>query len=207
MTAWGKHTPAFYKVQHATRQAVDINKNDILPVVTVRNPWRWMQSMCKNPYSAKWQHYSICPNLKDSKNEWNGVSVKYGAGSENYTSLVHLWLDWYRQYIVDADFPVIVVRMEDLIFFTKDTVSQICSCAGGQLYDANNFTYVVDSAKADSPGHDTSTGLATAWIKYSQPLQVHAGFVETDYHAAYRELSKDENHLMQLLGYQHPPAS
>ena len=27
--------------------------------------------------------------------------------------------------------------------------------------------YTVTSAKGDSPGHDTSTGLVEAWIKYS----------------------------------------
>lgn len=205
--AWGKHTPATYKTQHATKQAQAIEKDDILPIVSIRNPWRWMQSMCKNPYSARWPHFHVCPHLKDeeSNNNWIPVSVKYGAGTENYTSLVHLWLDWYEQYIGMADYPFLVVRMEDLVFYTQDTVTQVCECAGGRIRDDQPFQYILESAKKDSPGHDTSTGLTEAWIKYSQALQSRAGFVPADYEAALSALDSDPHGFMELFCYQHPP--
>jgi hypothetical protein len=219
---WGKHTPADYKIKHATEKAQQINKDYILPCVTIRSPWRWMQSMCKNPYTARWPHASICPHLvvnaSESSRQWNPVTVKYGAGIENYTSLVHLWIEWYDQYarlVLDNEvvenqatsYPVLIIRMEDLIFYTQETVTQICQCAGGIIYADKPFEYVVESAKKDSPGHDTSIGLTEAWIKYSKPLQPHAGFVQEDYLAGLDALKHDDRFkLMERLHYHHPPS-
>lgn len=208
-------------------------------MVTVRNPWRWMQSMCKNPYAAKWSHHGTCPNLQlrsksdaesgaDAAATWNQVTVKYGAATETYQSLQHLWNDWYNDYLqtaimpgnnehhghhVDAvtassqqqqqqHYPWIMVRMEDLVFHTVETVTAVCECAGGRIYEDRPFHYITDSAKADSPGHDTSTGIAEAWIKYSRPVAPGAGFDAADYEAALEAM--DQN-LMDLLHYHHPP--
>jgi hypothetical protein len=202
---WGKHTPARYKTQHHATHASDIAKDDILPVVTIRHPWTWMQSMCKNPYSARWSHWKKCPNLlQEDGVSWNNVTVKYGAAVESYQSLAHLWNDWYRQYVHDADYPFVMIRMEDLVFHTQSTVTQVCACAGGEIRTDRPFQYVADSAKKDSPGHDTTTGYAEAWIKYSKPLKVMAGFAEDDYEAALKALNSD---LMDKFGYHHPLSS
>lgn len=120
---WGKHTPAHYKYEHVAKIAKNVNKEDILPVVTIRNPYQWMKSMCKNPYTAKWNHRrDQCPNLLSSDknknnnmndpNAWNTVSVKYGAGTETYQSLAHLFNDWYNEYLQNASYPWIMIRME-----------------------------------------------------------------------------------------------
>ena len=147
---WGKHTPAHYRQAHATQKASAINKHDVLPVATIRNPYTWMQSICKNPYTARWKHARTCPNLKASDNEeWNPVSVKYGAGVDSYQSLVHLWNDWYNEYYKQESFPFLMIRMEDLVFHTQATIEQVCECAGGQLH--SSFKYITKSAKADSP--------------------------------------------------------
>lgn len=91
--------------------------------------------------------------------------------------------------------------MEDLVFHTVPTVQTICECAGGRLRD--KFEYITDSAKADSPGHDTRTGILRAWIKYSQPLQKGAGFGQDDYAAGLEAL---DDEIVSLFQYQHPPA-
>jgi hypothetical protein len=221
---WGKHTPASYKYQHsATEKAAAIPKEHVFPIVTIRNPWRWMQSMCKNPYSARWTHSTQCPNIlkstasdsneNDVKESYNAVSVKYGAGVETYRSLPHLWNDWYNEYYryssqssfmkSDTSYPLLIVRMEDLVFHTQATIGSICKCAGGELYSQQNFTFIVASAKADSPGHDTTTGMAEAYWKYGQRLSPGAGFDPTDYSAA---LGLLDQHLMNLFHYQHPPS-
>lgn len=191
--------------------------------------------MCKNPYSARWPHRSQCPNLKtvvDDYHEahWNEVSVTYGAATETYRSLAHLWNDWYNDYYrtavaflgnttttaTSADgnnnshqqqqqqqhYPWIMIRMEDLVFHTVSTITRVCECPGGQIRADRPFRYIVDSAKKDSPGHDTTTGVAEAWIKYSRPLPPRAGFSPEDHAAARRAL---DPHLMQLFGYRHPP--
>ena len=113
---WGKHTPAHYKEKHATHQAARINKDHILPVITIRNPYLWMTSMCKNSYAARWNHRGFaCPHLRnDDEDAWNTVSVKYGAGMETYTSLAHLFNDWYHEYTRNATYPWIMIRMEGM---------------------------------------------------------------------------------------------
>jgi hypothetical protein len=192
--------------KHSTQHAREINKDYVLPVVTIRNPWTWMQSMCKNNYAARWLHRSQCPNLRiiDSSGEehWNNLTVLYGAGPESYTSLVHLWNDWYKSYTIDAQYPIIMIRMEDLIFHTKETVTAVCECAGGKLRTDRPFRFIQESAKKDSPGHDTTTGYIEAWIKYSKLLQPEAGFAHNDYEAALEGLDQE---LMDSFHYQHPP--
>jgi hypothetical protein len=254
--------PAHVKWSHATKQAGGINKHHVLPVVTIRNPWRWMQSMCKNPYAARWAHRTSCPHLRSNvgnnevdggntgrKNHdsstngtWNAVTVQYGAAPETYQSLIHLWNDWYGEYwnasITNGNrshnnegghsngnnnndsngntnndsnsneqqqekyYPWIMIRMEDLVFYPVETVTAVCECAGGELYRDQPFQYIVESAKKDSPGHDTSTGIAEAWIRYAKPLQPGAGFTRDDYRAT---LEAVDATLMDAFGYQNPP--
>ena len=43
----GKHSPAKYKALHSTEKARGINKEWMMPVVTMRHPYSWMKSMCK----------------------------------------------------------------------------------------------------------------------------------------------------------------
>lgn len=68
-----------------------------------------------SPYTAKWKHgrRDNCPNLKSSDSGgWNNVTVKYGAGTEAYQSLAHLFNDWYHGYTKHADYPWIMIRIE-----------------------------------------------------------------------------------------------
>lgn len=238
---WGKHTPAHYKYRHAASdKAAMINTEDVLPIVTIRHPYRWIQSMCHHPYTAKWDHYHQCPNVlmkniitdietnSNNVSLYNPVTVQYGAGLETYASIPHLWNNWYNEYYqhtmhqqpnfethginnrdVSNDnnvhnkrspYPLLIVRMEDLIFHTEDTITSICHCAGGQLYN-HNFSYIVTSAKGDSPGHDTTTDIVNAYIKYGTPIQAGAGFESTDYNSTQTVL---DSNLMTLFHYLHP---
>ena len=217
---WGKHTPAKFRKLHSTKKAAAIQKEYILPVITVRHPYSWFASMCKNGYTAKWDHTKTgfhgdkkpknCPNLKyGHANAWNPVTVTYAEKREDHhISLAHLWNDWYAYYLDikkrggGDDFPYLVVRMEDLVFYPKETIYQVCECAGGKIRDDQPFELIKDSAKGDSRGHDASTGIYEAWIKYSKPnTKEHYGFSEDDYTNARKALNGT---LMESLGYKHP---
>lgn len=143
-----------------------------------------------------------CPNLLIDGDNWNEVTVTYGAGTDTYESLLHLWYDWYQQYMPKSssvgDFPRLIVRMEDLVFHTESTVTQICECAGGNTYE--KFTYVVDSAKADSPGHDASTGLLQAYLKYAQPFHTSDSFTAAEY-AAIQQQTTTVMDMMHAFQY------
>jgi hypothetical protein len=205
---WGKHTPAKFRVLHTTNKAGKLNKEYMLPIVTIRDPYSWFKSMCKNGYAAKWPHGKEppnCPKLKTDNDKWNAVNLRYGQERlDSHLSLAHLWNDWYRYYVGDADYPFVVVRMEDLVFYPKETIYQVCECAGGKIRTDKPFSYIVTSAKADSPGHDKSTGIYQAWIKYSQPPLAMGGFSKDDYQYSMEALNET---LMHSLGYEHPPPS
>ena len=178
---WGKHTPARYRGTYFISSSPKYTIDEVLPIVLVRNPYGWMKSMCRNPYTASWEGRSnskTCPKLKkDSNNEWNDVNVKFGAGQTHHKSLAHLFNDWYGEYFysnysdtvsernTSAPFPRLLIRFEDIIFFPYEVTEAICKCAGGEIghraddKDVLNgtFHYVVRSAKAGfghgSPSH------------------------------------------------------
>jgi hypothetical protein len=102
-----------------------------------------------------------------------------------------------------ATYPLVMIRIEDLVFHTKATVTQVCECVGGFVPTDRPFHYVEESAKKDSPGHDTRTGYVEAWIKYSKPFQVEAGFAHDDYEATLEGVDHD---LMDTFHYHHPMA-
>lgn len=43
-----------------------VNKTNVMPIVLVRDPYSWMQSMCKHKYAANWLNWERCPNLVPS---------------------------------------------------------------------------------------------------------------------------------------------
>lgn len=112
---WGKHTPAMFKYNHSAPKNENVTKDDCLPVVTVRNPFDWMSSMCRLPYTAKWDRHErwkpgeICPHLvhtSDPENAPVEVVVKLAEQLLRFDSLAHLWNEWYAQYERDATYPV-----------------------------------------------------------------------------------------------------
>lgn len=200
---WGKHSPAKFKEEHSTEKAKGINKEWIMPIVTIRHPYSWMSSMCKNAYTAKWHHGrkgQNCPNLKDG-GEWNEVITKFADGRTlESDSIAHLWNDWYKMYLDDAKYPRLIVRLEDMVFHARETTETICTCVGGVMEESRPFKYVLDSAKADSRGHDTSTGFIQAWIKYSKDMPLNGGFTKADFEASKEALNSN---YMEQFHYNH----
>lgn len=155
----------------------------------------------KQSYTAKWPHRKQCPNLKVD-GEWNEVTTKFAEGRvEKSTSLAHLWNDWYGLYINKAKYPRLIVRMEDLVFHAQETTTIVCECVGGAMRKDRPFTYVIDSAKKDSPGHDKTTGFVQAWIKYSKPFPPRGGLRSNDYQDMVEALDKE---IMDRFNYVHP---
>jgi hypothetical protein len=158
---WGKHSLASTRLTNTAGHDFKVNKTNVLPVVMVRDPYSWMQSMCKHPYAAKWPHSKEhCPNLIPNAVDMEKfkaqsptipVNVKFNGGIEKYESLAHLWSEWYHQYL-NADYPRLMVRFEDLQFHAKEMIDLVCQCAGAEARHDGQFTYIVDSAKSWGPG-------------------------------------------------------
>lgn len=201
---WGKHTPARFRLEHHATKAAAIIKEHVLPIVLIRDPYDWMRSTCHHPYTARWPHNSDnCPHLVKTNGQYFPVSVKFAAERKTFhDSLAHLWNDWYREYYKEADYPRLLIRFEDVIFFQEQVTEQVCNCAGGIIRTDRPFHHLVNSAK-DGPGHGRDrTGMVDAWIKYGKPKQARGGFNQADYEASQDALNKE---LMDAFGYHHPP--
>lgn len=213
---WGKHILASLKWINTAGHEERTDKSTVLPIVIVRDPYSWMESMCRNHYGARW-HYTKdhCPNLVPNEEDYKlfpysgkNIPVRLDYGGDHslpitsYDSLAHLWSEWYRQYVEDADYPRLIVRYEDLMYYPKQLIPQVCACAGGVPME-DEFTYLVDSAKW-GPGHgreETRTSLITAMIKYGNAEKRLRGYTDEDLQLAHVGLSED---LMNLFQYNRP---
>lgn len=212
---WGKHTPPRYRHDHLAPKNEKNKPDDCLPIVTIRHPFTWMKSMCKLPYTAKWERsdsgtgwHNICPHLVYADiNKYNQpvkLDFTFSGHTLSYISLAHLWNEWYAGYYNDATFPYLMVRMEDLVFQQFETTKIICECAGGIVPNEDEFIYIVSSAKT-GPAHgkkEERTNMIDAWIKYGKPIKVD--FSTLDYNAAIKFLSSE---LMEKMRFTYPPPS
>ena len=220
---WGKHSPPLddeFRNTHKTKKGDNaIDADNVLPAVTIRDPYVWMQSMCRHQYGAYWpSETGHCPNLvpdeRDFKEEpwlkykhYVPIDVRYSTFNRQHDSLVHFWNEWYTEYF-QAPFPRLIVRFEDLIFHAKDVTTTVCHCAGGEM--TKEFIYIVDSAKKGTPGAHGSkkdrTSFVDAIIRYGKDTDRLNGFTPDDVEFARRNLNLK---LMNLFGYQFddPPQS
>jgi hypothetical protein len=202
---WAKHKDARRKHNHTIHP--DIVKDDVLPIVLVRDPYYWMHSMCKQGYGARWNHNSEkhCPNLVPNEYDrkrfkklrnassvpvWMGLSPKKGP---SWRSLIHLWNDWYEGYL-EADFPRLIIRFEDTLFHGKEVMKQICQCGGAQ--QPSQFSYVVDEAK-DHRG--AQNNMVSAIIKYGTDTWRYHNMTDEDLLFAHQSLNPE---LMKAFHYQ-----
>lgn len=209
---WGKHRLASVKWNHTVEGSDRVNKTAILPVVIIKDPFTWLQSMCRHPYSARWRETAEhCPNLvpNDSdrshfpvitKNHNRTVPVKIVFSKESvvkWDSLILLWNDWYRQYM-NAEYPVLMVRFEDLLFGPAVMLQHIATCVGVNV--ANPIRYQVESSKR----HGSQTDLVHAVIKYGHSNGRLRNLTNDDLAYAVETLDDD---LIRTFQYQMPSLS
>jgi hypothetical protein len=220
---WGKHSPPLneeFRTRHKTKPGDEnIQAHNVFAAVTIRDPYVWMRSMCRHPYGAYWPNDTgHCPNLipneLDVKKEpWLQykqsvpIDVQYSEFNRQHESLVHFWNEWYAEYL-QAPFPRLIVRFEDLIFHAKEVTTQVCNCAGGTMQP--RFSYIQNSAKKGTPGAHGKDGEKTSFIdaivKYGKETSRLDGFTADDIAFARSHLNLK---LMDLFGYpfDEPPQS
>ena len=162
-------------------------------------------SQCKHNYEARWPHSIFCPNLAKPELLPNGkpdivpIKVKYNPPA-NYTSLAHYWAQWYKEYL-EADYPRLIVRFEDIQFHAKELVETVCQCAGAvSREDDALFRYVVDSAKWGA-AHKSHTNMVSAMVKYGSEENRFKGMREVDWLVAKEGFTPE---IMDLFGYKMP---
>ena len=204
-----KHMLAERRWTNTAGHDFKVNKTNVMPIVLVRDPYTWMQSMCKNGYEARWPHQygSLCPNLAKKKLLSNGepdmikLNIKYKPPAE-FKSLAHYWGEWYKQYL-EADYPRLIVRFEDIQFHAKELIETVCQCAGAvPRNDDAIFRFVVDSAKWGA-AHKSSTNMISAMVKYGSDKKRFTGMTEADFLVANEVFTPE---IMELFGYEMPPS-
>ena len=96
----GKHKAAKFRQDYSAPLAPNITNEDALPLITIRNPYDWMISMCEHSYTAKWSRYKkwkhqICPHLvytnSTAETKWPvEVTVTLANQELRFGSLAHL---------------------------------------------------------------------------------------------------------------------
>jgi len=128
---WGKHRLFRFHDDITYRRKdwpVDIlDPNHVLPIVIVRDPLFWMQSMCDSPYTLQWEpqpakgeYHKInnqCPHIlrnpSSNTNTTGPTTIPVSLptqGKAHFASLAHLWKAWYQEYLV---LPQSSVHQED----------------------------------------------------------------------------------------------
>ena len=175
--------------------------------------------MCRHSYGADWPHKpEHCPNLVPNEVDRQllmdgssapttvmdaaiNITVEYAEFDQHHDSLVGFWNDWYRDYL-DAKFPRLMVRFEDIVFHPKQITQTVCECAGGKLKHDEKFTYIVDSAKKGDAHGKEKTSYIDALIQYGSEAGRYSGFESADLEYARIHLDPE---LMELFGYQYAP--
>jgi len=204
---WGKHNPVswrFHNVAHAAGKGVA--QGDVLPVVTIKDPYSWFGSMCRHSYAANWPHQKKCPSLVNGGGNAVPVKVRFSGnanGTVAYESLADVWNTWYNNY-KNVKFPRLIVRFEDLLYRPEEVIRASCRCAGGDFLPdkkGKTFQYVTSSAKGATGAHSGASGLESALIMYSNSTKRTLGFDKADMTHARNKLDHD---LMKYFHYTEP---
>jgi hypothetical protein len=160
-----------------------------------------MQSMCRHPYEAHWNHSpENCPHVwNEQREQTSRVQVNYAEATTHHTSLPGMWNDWYNEYI-RVDYPRVMVRMEDLIFYGKNVTETLCQCGGGSPRQ-RQFQHISQSAKLGTAQHGKDkTSLVEAMIRYGTDKNRLNGMTPKDLEVT-REIL-DPN-LMEIFHYKY----
>ena len=104
----GKHVVEKLRLVNTAGHDARVNKTNVMPIVLIRDPYTWLQSMCKHKYAADWPHWERCPNLVPTDTDRFNfteqlrgkssvpVSIQYPNGKEYWDSLVRKYLLVFR---------------------------------------------------------------------------------------------------------------
>jgi len=154
---WGKHNPLAWRGDHWAPQFRAPNwqpaLSTVFPAMIVKDCLTWMKSMCRNGYEASFkQHVQHRGDRCPSPVDLTATTVRFQPTRVGkYQSLAHLWAEWNRAYVVNATFPRLIIRFEDLLFETERTVTTVCECVGGTM--RRPFRQQDQATKSERDGH------------------------------------------------------
>lgn len=210
---WDKHYFASLKHNHTAKHFEAYTKEHVLPIVVIRDPLTWLHTMCTIPYMVEFggssmsgkksQENQFCPHLASDDSSQHVVSMPVMT-EKTWATLLHLWNDWYREYLHAFSDPFLMVRFEDLLFRPRAVLDVVRECAGAAWTEEDTFTYVVDQSKWEHVRfHGPQSNMISAMIKHGNAARRLKHMTARDLQVA-REVLDPE--LMKIFGYQYPSA-
>ena len=171
---WGKHRLYSIRDMFPLEGFTPGDYDKVLPIVVVRDPLVWMQSMCSATYTMRWRHTEAhCPNLVANEADvqhFQGLQLQQIIPAHipkqnvKSTSLLDMWVKWYQEYR-DSEQPHLIVRHEDLLWNPKAVLEAIRDCVGG-TFKSESFVYLVGQSKWFHNHIKAQTGMISGMIKY-----------------------------------------
>merc|ERR1711879_716028 len=103
----------------------------------VKDPLMWMASSCRHGYIMFRKTKETCPYPFEIS--------KTTLDTEKHESLVHVWSRFILAYM-NAPFPVLILRYEDLLYRAEEVVGAVCGCIGGEPLQGEAFGALETSA-------------------------------------------------------------
>jgi len=170
-----------------------------------------IRRQCKKSYTVTWQKGlgGHCPNLVPTRAEKQRPSstnvTTYTVTKvpterypeETYDSLADMWTVWNRAY-VDANFPRLIIRLEDILFHSERVMELVSDCLGKPM--TARFQYHLSSSKPLR----TSADFVSAIKKYGKADGRFIGMTLEDREYAVSAL---DPLLLQTFHYPRTPVS
>jgi len=143
---WGKHTPPkkWRNSKHETYKDAPPNEH-ALPVVTIRDPYFWFQSMCRNRYATHWFHEVNfhCPNFVPNHVEYEFLPQALDGSYKRDRVDLHHDNPWLVDNVMNAanftmtskTVPVYVKYKSETV--NHDSLAHMWSDWNRQYYDAD----------------------------------------------------------------------
>lgn len=157
---------------------------------------------CRVPYDVDWKRdpSNRCPNLIrwDSSTTYNVTLIQRQTNfqmRDDFATLADLWSEWHRQYL-DADFPRLMIRMEDALHHMEHILDKIRECIDWPKDKA--FQHEIGVAKR----HGNPADFLSSVAKLASWEGRHLGLTSEDRLYCQRALDPE---LMRIFHYSQAP--
>ena len=208
--------------------------NNVMAVVMVRHPLDWIRSVCKQPFAISWNASNNSTDVihdGSSKNTTHKEQPQkqnlpcpslesdiYVDGYKmlHYSNLLELWKIWNRDYYnydpqkkSNASHPAlggrIMVRLEDLVFAPRETLSKICECVGGVFeFNPRRLLKERQGGTPREESHLSSSKpnfLVEAWDRHAN-VDLSSSMLSAENRILFRKEMEEISDLMDALHYQ-----
>jgi hypothetical protein len=176
------------------RRIDPITGESLLPIILVRDPYQWMATTCDNHTDIRLMSEMgqiSCPNLMHLASTGNGstttnarqIRTTLPNGTmvhDPYSSLSDLLSRWNNHFL-QADWPRLMIRYEDLLFHTGHVLDKIMECLSGQHASPNTQYQQKESVTSSLPSTTSSSFLrrpsGNIW-RPDEDIEIDNDFVE-----------------------------